>query len=64
MNEQTPVLTPGEWHALEFQVPDQVRHLVIKLAIHHGVMEPPTPAECPLCNAKRKPQQMPLGGSA
>ena len=33
------VLTPGEWEALFYQVPDQVRPLVYRLAIHHGAIE-------------------------
>ena len=43
------ILTPGEWEALLYQVPNQIRHLAYRLAIHHGVVERPRPAECPLC---------------
>ncbi len=35
------VLTPGEWEALLFQTPDQVRPLVYRPALHHGVIEQP-----------------------
>jgi hypothetical protein len=35
------MLTPGEWEALLFQCPDQVRALVYRLAIHHGAVERP-----------------------
>jgi hypothetical protein len=57
MNERDAVLNPGEWEALLFGVPDQFRHLVVKLAVAAGHMQPPTPAECPLCNAVSLDQQ-------
>ena len=44
------VLTAGEWEALLYQAPDQVRPLVYRLAIHHGVIEQPKPTDGPLCN--------------
>ena len=44
------VLTQGEWEALLFQAPDQVRALVYRLAIHHGAVERPRAGECPLCS--------------
>jgi hypothetical protein len=43
------VLTRGEWESLRLQVPDQVKGLVVRLGIHHGVFERPTPEECPVC---------------
>lgn len=43
------VLTTGEWSALLFIVPDRARHLVLKLAIHHGAIERPVPESCPIC---------------
>ena len=58
-----PVLTGGEWEALLFQCPDQVKALIVKLAVHHRHMPAPLPAECPLCNRKNEPQQMTLGGN-
>jgi hypothetical protein len=43
------VLTPGEWEALLFQCPEQVRPLVLRLAVHHGAVERASPEGCPLC---------------
>jgi hypothetical protein len=42
------VLTAGEWEALLYQAPDQVRPLIYRLAVHHGTIEQPKPAVCPL----------------
>jgi hypothetical protein len=46
------LLSSGEWEALIHNTADQAKHLLIRLAIHHGAVEPPSPAECPLCSAK------------
>jgi len=43
------VLSPGEWAALLFQTPTQVKPLVLRLAVHHGAAERPAPENCPLC---------------
>lgn len=56
-----PILTPGGWEALIHNTPDQAKHLVVRLAVHHGHMEPPGPPECPRCNTTREPSQMLLG---
>lgn len=53
-----PILTAGQWEALLFQCPDQVKPLLMRLAIHHGAMEPPRPEHCPLCNAKDEQGRM------
>jgi hypothetical protein len=44
------VLTPGEWEALFYQAPDQVRPLVYRLAIHHGAIEQSKSADCLPCD--------------
>ena len=43
------VLTPGEWSALLYQCPTQIKPLVYKLALFHGAAERPAPENCPLC---------------
>jgi hypothetical protein len=54
-----PILTPGEWESLLYVSPDRVRHLVMKLAVYHGAIEPPTPVQFPLCGKQRdEPQQL------
>jgi hypothetical protein len=53
------VLSRGEWESVLFQMPDQVRHLVTRLAIHHGHLIA-APAICPLCAAKNIPTQSKL----
>ena len=45
----TGPLSAGQWEALIFGTPDALRPLVLQLAIHHGAMERPTSAECPVC---------------
>jgi hypothetical protein len=50
------VLTPGEWEALLFQAPEQVRALVYKLAVYHGAVERSQSADCPLCGTHRGDQ--------
>ncbi len=59
-----PVLTPGQWEALLFQVPKQVHPFVVRLALAHGHLKPCPPAECPVCGAKPgtavAPEQMTL----
>jgi hypothetical protein len=53
-----PVLTSGEWSALIYIVPDQARHLVLKLAVHHGAIPPPVPEQCPVCGkGQGEPEQ-------
>lgn len=49
------VLSKGEWEALLYQCPEQVKALVYRLAIHHGAVERPAPAECPLCGPQGEP---------
>lgn len=58
----TGPLTAGQWDALLYQVPDQVRGLAFQLAIFHGARERPTPAECPICGHQgARGEQMALG---
>jgi hypothetical protein len=52
--ERDQVLSEGEWHALIFQVPRQVQHLVTRLALHHGHLSPVRPEECPVCGSASK----------
>jgi hypothetical protein len=47
-----PVLTPGQWEAVLFATPQPIKHLVMLLAVHHGHLAPPSPAECPLCGKR------------
>lgn len=58
------VLTQGEWEALLFQAPNQVRSLVYRLAVHHGAVERPNPAECQLCGGTAIAPREPCGTSA
>jgi len=56
------VLTAGEWKALLYQAPDQVRPLVYRLAVHHGAVERPAPASCPLCRGNSGAPGEPASG--
>ena len=49
--EPSNPLMHGEWLALVHNAPSSIRHLIVKLAVHHGHM--PTPA--PTCARCREP---------
>jgi len=52
------VLTEGEWRALLYQCPDQVRPLVVRLAVFHGAMaQPSDPETCPCCGGAKPEKQ-------
>lgn len=54
----TGPLTAGEWESLIYVVPDRVRHLVLKLAVHHGAVQKSEPKDCPVCGKRtEEPQQ-------
>jgi len=54
------VLSEGEWAALLFQCPTQVKPLAYRLAVHHGAVERPSPENCPLCGAHTDQPAQPL----
>ena len=56
----TGPLTKGQWEALIYIVPDRARHLVLKLAIYHGLIERPIPENCPICG--KEAEEPPQGG--
>ena len=45
------LLSAGEWEALLFQTPAQVRPLLLRLAVHHKFMKEAT--VCPNCGRKK-----------
>jgi hypothetical protein len=57
-----PVLSQGQWEALLLQAPQQVKHLVMLLAVHHGAIPRPTPEQCPLCGKRDQGEQRTLFG--
>jgi hypothetical protein len=46
-NVKEPLLTRGEWEAVLFQCPDQIKPLIVKLAVYHGHLT--DSAACPEC---------------
>jgi hypothetical protein len=56
------ILTEGQWSALIFQCPEDVKPLLLRLAVHHGAIERPTPETCPLCGKRDADKQEKLFG--
>ena len=51
-----PFLSADQWQVLLFQTPESVKRLVMKLAVYHGAVERPAPAECPPCGRAESEQ--------
>ena len=53
-----PGITEAELDGLLYQCPDQVRHIVVKLAVAAGLMEQPRDrSTCPCCGDSKPGQR-------